>query len=139
MADPATLVIGGGSWGTALANLLAGKGVSTTIWAREDAVVEGINTQRENPVFHGGGLGGRVQRIDWDGNVVWEYVYSDEQNCQHHDIAPLPNGKPNRRKVGYLSRPASPCFCKYAISVQTCESSADSLAKSVNSSTTRRH
>jgi len=46
----------------------------------------------ENHVFHGGGLGGRVQRIDWDGNAIWEYVYSDEQRCQHHDIAPLPNG-----------------------------------------------
>ena len=48
--------------------------------------------ERESPVFHGGGLGGRVQRIDWDGHVVWEYVYSDGQHCQHHDIAPLPNG-----------------------------------------------
>ncbi len=46
----------------------------------------------ENPVFHGGGLGGRVQRTDWDGHVVWEYAYSNEQHCQHHDIARLPNG-----------------------------------------------
>ncbi|MDJ0960992.1 MAG: NAD(P)H-dependent glycerol-3-phosphate dehydrogenase [Acidimicrobiia bacterium] len=50
MADPA-LVIGGGSWGTALANLLAGKGIATTIWAREQAVVAAINTQRENTTF----------------------------------------------------------------------------------------
>jgi glycerol-3-phosphate dehydrogenase (NAD(P)+) len=51
MHDPHTLVIGAGSWGTALANLLAGKGIPTTIWARESEVVHGINTERENPIF----------------------------------------------------------------------------------------
>jgi len=51
MEESAALVVGGGSWGTALANLLAGKGVPTTIWAREDAVVAGITTERENLVF----------------------------------------------------------------------------------------
>ena len=51
MSDETALVVGGGSWGTALANLLAGKGVRTTIWAREDSVVAAINTQRENTTF----------------------------------------------------------------------------------------
>ena len=51
MVAPTTLVVGGGSWGTALANLLAGKGVPVTIWAREHDVVEGISSQRENPIF----------------------------------------------------------------------------------------
>lgn len=50
-SPPHVLVVGGGSWGTALANLLAGKGVPTKIWAREAEVVEGINTRRENTVF----------------------------------------------------------------------------------------
>jgi glycerol-3-phosphate dehydrogenase (NAD(P)+) len=54
MAAPRTLVVGGGSWGTALANLLATKGVPTTIWAREDQVVSGINTARENDMFLSG-------------------------------------------------------------------------------------
>ncbi len=54
MTTPRTLVIGGGSWGTALANLLAAKGVPTTIWAREDQVVSGINTARQNDVFLAG-------------------------------------------------------------------------------------
>lgn len=49
--DSQTLVIGGGSWGTALADLLAGKGVPTTIWAREPEVVQGIAAERENAVF----------------------------------------------------------------------------------------
>ncbi len=46
-----TAVIGGGSWGTALAGLLAGKGVPTTIWAREAEVVDGITAGRENATF----------------------------------------------------------------------------------------
>ncbi len=44
-------VIGGGSWGTTLARLLALKGFRVTLWAREKEVAEGINTQGENPVF----------------------------------------------------------------------------------------
>ena len=39
---PTVTVIGAGSWGTTLASMCSGHG-STTIWAREDEVVEGIN------------------------------------------------------------------------------------------------
>ena len=48
---PATVVMGAGSWGTALARHLAGKGVPTTIWAREPEVVAAIAIERENTVF----------------------------------------------------------------------------------------
>lgn len=44
-------VIGSGSWGTALARLLAREGVETSIWALEREVVESINTDRENAIF----------------------------------------------------------------------------------------
>ncbi len=44
-------VIGGGSWGTALARMLAREGVRTTMWALEDEVVESIANDRENSVF----------------------------------------------------------------------------------------
>ena len=44
-------VLGGGSWGTTLANLLARKGESVRIWAYEPEVVEAINQRHENPVF----------------------------------------------------------------------------------------
>lgn len=46
----------------------------------------------DNPVFFGGGIGGRIQELDWDGKVVWEYVLSNEQRMLHHDIEPMPNG-----------------------------------------------
>lgn len=44
-------VIGGGAWGTALANLCAHNGVQSLLWAREESVVEAINAQGENTTF----------------------------------------------------------------------------------------
>ena len=44
-------VLGAGSWGTTLANLLAAKGDTVRIWAHEPEVVDAINRQHENPVF----------------------------------------------------------------------------------------
>ncbi len=46
----------------------------------------------DNPTFHGGGLGGRIQQLAKDGSVLWEFVLSDEKQSLHHDIEPLPNG-----------------------------------------------
>jgi glycerol-3-phosphate dehydrogenase (NAD(P)+) len=43
-------VIGGGAWGTALAQVAA-EGGDTLLWAREAEVVEGVNSARENPLF----------------------------------------------------------------------------------------
>jgi glycerol-3-phosphate dehydrogenase (NAD(P)+) len=47
----AVAVLGAGSWGTTLANLLAGKGETVRLWAYEPEVVEAINRTRENPLF----------------------------------------------------------------------------------------
>jgi hypothetical protein len=44
------------------------------------------------PVFHGGGIGGGVQELDWDGKVVWDYTLATETQHHHHDIRPMPNG-----------------------------------------------
>jgi glycerol-3-phosphate dehydrogenase (NAD(P)+) len=44
-------VIGAGSWGTALARLLAKKGHRVSIWAREPEVAEEILNHRENSTF----------------------------------------------------------------------------------------
>jgi glycerol-3-phosphate dehydrogenase (NAD(P)+) len=49
-------VIGGGAWGTALADLLARKGEHVTLWARESEVVESVNLRHENNMFLPGGL-----------------------------------------------------------------------------------
>ncbi len=44
-------VVGAGSWGTALAKLLAEKGFDLDLWAFEPEVKEQINTKRENVFF----------------------------------------------------------------------------------------
>ena len=46
-----TAVVGGGAWGTALADLLACNGHHVHLWALEPDVVAAINTRRENPIF----------------------------------------------------------------------------------------
>lgn len=44
-------VIGAGSWGTTLANLLAEKGCKVDLWVREEAVYQQIKEERVNGVF----------------------------------------------------------------------------------------
>lgn len=44
-------VIGGGAWGTALAQALAGPQHEVRLWAREEEVVTAINAEHANPAF----------------------------------------------------------------------------------------
>jgi glycerol-3-phosphate dehydrogenase (NAD(P)+) len=44
-------VIGGGAWGTALAQVAAANGEPVTLWARESEVVSAINLAHENTIF----------------------------------------------------------------------------------------
>ncbi len=44
-------VIGAGSWGTALAKVLAEKGHDVLVWAYEPEVARGINEGSRNPLF----------------------------------------------------------------------------------------
>ena len=47
-------VIGGGAWGTALAQVAATGGRETLLWALEQEVVEAVNARHENSVFLAG-------------------------------------------------------------------------------------
>jgi hypothetical protein len=48
---------------------------------------------RGNEVFGDRGpSGGRIELFDWKGNQLWDFVYSNDDHHQHHDIEPLPNG-----------------------------------------------
>ena len=50
-------------------------------------------TQNEIPSLGGSGIaGGRILKLSWDGNVLWDDVFVEEYYQPHHDIAPLPNG-----------------------------------------------
>lgn len=46
-----TSVIGAGTWGTAIANLLALKGFKVKLWAREEEVVKSINSKKINNLY----------------------------------------------------------------------------------------
>ena len=42
--------------------------------------------------FGGAGAGGRVQEFNWDGELVWDFVFSSDKQLPHHDVTKLPNG-----------------------------------------------
>jgi len=46
----------------------------------------------ESPTMIAGGVGGGIQKILWDGTVVWDYVFADSLYQHHHDVEPLPSG-----------------------------------------------
>lgn len=63
-----------------------------SVYLMDDGSILRCGRDAENPVFGGGGQGGYVERIAWDGKLVWKLDWSDETRMQHHDIEPLPNG-----------------------------------------------
>jgi glycerol-3-phosphate dehydrogenase (NAD(P)+) len=44
-------VIGGGAWGTALAQVVAANGGETLLWALEDEVIDAVNRIHRNPIY----------------------------------------------------------------------------------------
>ena len=46
----------------------------------------------EFPTMIAGGVGGGIQKQNWEGEILWEYIFSNEQYQHHHDVEPLPNG-----------------------------------------------
>lgn len=58
-------VLGGGAWGTALAQVLASGGSDVMLWARNGAVVGAINAHHENPAYlPGHRLSERIRATD---------------------------------------------------------------------------
>jgi glycerol-3-phosphate dehydrogenase (NAD(P)+) len=52
--EPRVAVVGAGSWGTAFAGVVAGKGVPTTVWARRSELARAITERHENPEYLAG-------------------------------------------------------------------------------------
>lgn len=48
--------------------------------------------QAEGPDILFGGFGGKIQIIDKEGNVLWDFTYSNSNHRLHHDVELLPNG-----------------------------------------------
>lgn len=52
-----------------------------------------VRTRRhQTNQFLGGGIGGIIERFDWEGNLIWTDTIASSTHHQHHDIAVLPNG-----------------------------------------------
>ncbi len=47
---------------------------------------------RMGNLLTGGGITGRMQIVDYNSNVLWDYVYSSSTYVLHHDHCVLPNG-----------------------------------------------
>ena len=63
-------------------------------WAylMEDGTLYRSGRADDDQSFRGGGIGGMIERIAPDGEVLWRYRMADEDRCQHHDIEVLENG-----------------------------------------------
>ncbi|TRO65699.1 aryl-sulfate sulfotransferase [Christiangramia sabulilitoris] len=48
--------------------------------------------QAEDPYIDFGGYGGKIQLINPDFSVAWEFILSSQNQIAHHDIEMLPNG-----------------------------------------------
>lgn len=42
--------------------------------------------------FNGGGAGGGVELLNWDGSTIWSYELATDEAQLHHDVELLPNG-----------------------------------------------
>jgi hypothetical protein len=57
-------------------------------WLGDGAILRTIRIG-PNPL---GGAGGGVQKVEWDGTVVWDFRYNTNGVWSHHDVKTLPNG-----------------------------------------------
>ena len=62
-------VIGAGSWGTALAQVLAGNGCNVGLWARKPEVVRAVNAEHKNPRY--------LSDVELSENIVATTSYKD--------------------------------------------------------------
>lgn len=75
-------VLGGGAWGTALANVLAKNGNEVTIYVREPAVVKSINERQENELY--------LEDIKLNSNLKAEYFDKLTENLSDYIVWAIP-------------------------------------------------
>lgn len=64
---------------------------SLSTYLLDDLTLLRTNFVGNNSVFVSAGANGGVELLSWDGSVIWDFVYSSNQYCTHHDIEILPN------------------------------------------------
>ena len=65
----------------------------SSVYLQEDGTLLRLSTYGRdgNGTFHGGGAGYCVEQFSWEGDLLWQYIYSSETHLMHHDIEALPN------------------------------------------------
>ena len=58
----------------------------------DDGSVFECATDPDFPVFGHGGPYGRIEKLAWDGQILWDFEYATATHMLHHDIAVMPNG-----------------------------------------------
>lgn len=82
--------------------LTGGTGYSAYLLSGGD-LIRSINHNGNS--FMGGGMTGEIQRVDYNGTLEWDFVYSTTAYCMHHDFCPMPNG--NVLIISYEAKSAS--------------------------------
>ncbi len=60
------------------------------VWWLGDGTI--LRTIRVGTGPGSGGAGGGVQKVDWDGNIIWDFRYNRDGVRSHHDVKTLPDG-----------------------------------------------
>jgi Arylsulfotransferase (ASST) len=63
-----------------------------SVYLLEDGSILRPATVPSSRFADGGGLGGRLERYDWDNHLLWSFEYAGPDHQQHHDVEPLPDG-----------------------------------------------
>lgn len=63
-----------------------------TAYLAEDGSLYRAGRVTDATYINSGGAGGVIERLDWDGNVLWQFKYADLKVRQHHDFEVMPNG-----------------------------------------------
>ncbi len=67
-------------------------GTATVAYMMNDGSVMQNAVDPDFPVFAGGGEAGRLQKINWNNKMLWDFEYANEEALVHHDLAVMPNG-----------------------------------------------
>ena len=57
-----------------------------SVYLLDDGVLLRTNRINNLNVFEGGGIGGGLEKLDWECNVIWSYAYNISTYHQHHYI-----------------------------------------------------
>ena len=70
------------------------KGIYSVLnaYLQDDGSIIESSEDPDFAVFAGGGQSGRIQRISWEGKMLWDFEYATDQYLHHHDFTVMPNG-----------------------------------------------